>query len=45
MCDASDFVIGRALMQHGDAGVEREISYQYRQLKAAERNYPVHDKE
>lgn len=32
-------------MQHDDAGCERVVSYQSRQLKPAKRNYPVHDKE
>ena len=32
-------------MRHDREGTEREISYQSRQLKPAERNYPVHDKE
>jgi hypothetical protein len=45
VCDASDFAIGRALMQKDDDGHERVISYQSRLLKAAEKNYPVHDKE
>ncbi|OWY95635.1 Retrovirus Polyprotein, partial [Phytophthora megakarya] len=45
VCDASDFAIGSALMQFDDEGRERVISYQSRQLKPAERNYPVHDKE
>lgn len=45
VCDASDFAIGCALMQHDDNDHERVISYQSRQLKPAERNYPVHDKE
>ena len=45
VCDASDFAIGCALMQHDNEGRERVISYQSRQLKPAERNYPVHDKE
>ncbi|KAE9119320.1 hypothetical protein PF010_g6036 [Phytophthora fragariae] len=34
-----------ALLQADDEGRERVISFQSRQLKAAERNYPVHDKE
>ena len=45
VCDASDFAIGCALVQQDAEGHERVISYQSRQLKAAERNYPVHDKE
>ncbi|POM79315.1 Pol protein [Phytophthora palmivora] len=45
VCDASDYAIGCALLQKDDEGHERVISFQYRQLKAAERNYPVHDKE
>jgi len=45
VCDASQYAIGCALMQHDDDGRERVISYQSRQLKPAERNYPVHDKE
>ncbi|KAF1319498.1 Pol protein, partial [Globisporangium splendens] len=45
VCDASDFAIGCALMQRDDADRERVICYQPRQLKPAERNYPVHDKE
>ena len=45
VCDASDFAIGCALMQHNVASKERVVSYQSRQLKPAERNYPVHDKE
>ncbi|KAF1318886.1 reverse transcriptase, partial [Globisporangium splendens] len=45
VCDASDYAIGCALMQHDDEGHERVVSYQSRQLRPAERNYPVHDKE
>ncbi|GMG15296.1 unnamed protein product [Phytophthora fragariaefolia] len=45
VCDANDFAIGCALMQFDDEGRERVVSYQSRQLKPAERNYPVHDKE
>ncbi|GMF24418.1 unnamed protein product [Phytophthora fragariaefolia] len=45
VCDASDFAIGCALMQFDDEGPERVVSYQSRQMKPAERNYPVHDKE
>jgi hypothetical protein len=45
VCDASKFAIGCALMQHDDEGYERVVSYQSRQLKPAERNYLVQDKE
>ena len=45
VCDASDFAIGCALMQHDADGNERVVSYQSRQLKSAKPNYPVHDKE
>jgi transposase InsO family protein len=45
VCDASDFAIGSALMQFDDDGNERVVSYASRQLRAAEKNYPVHDKE
>ncbi|KAG2908902.1 hypothetical protein PC118_g22402 [Phytophthora cactorum] len=45
VCDASDFAIGCALMQHVHEGRDRVVYYQSRQLKPAERNYPVHDKE
>jgi hypothetical protein len=45
VCNASDFAIGCALMQFDDDGRERVVSYQSRQLKPAEWNYPVHDKE
>ncbi|KAE9214779.1 hypothetical protein PF004_g14943 [Phytophthora fragariae] len=45
VCDASDFAIGCALMQFDDEGRERVVSYQSRQMKPAEHNYPVHDKE
>ncbi len=45
VCDASNFAIGNALMQKDDDGRERVISYCSRQLRGAERNYPVHDKE
>ncbi|POM74793.1 Pol protein, partial [Phytophthora palmivora] len=45
VCDASDNAIGSALLQKDDGERERDISFQSRQLKAAERNYPIHDKE
>ena len=35
VCDASDFAIGCALMQHDDDGSKRVVSYQSRQLKPA----------
>ena len=43
--DASDFAIGSALLQTDVDGRERVIAFESRQLKAAEKNYPVHDKE
>ncbi|KAG3060751.1 hypothetical protein PI124_g23321 [Phytophthora idaei] len=45
VCDASDFAIGCELMQHDHDPRDRVVYYQSRQLKPAERNYPVHDKE
>ncbi|GMF42910.1 unnamed protein product [Phytophthora fragariaefolia] len=45
VCDASDFAIGCALLQVDAEGRGRVVSFQPRQLKAAEKNYPVHDKE
>ena len=45
VCDASNFAIGGALMQFDAEGKERVVSYQSRQLKPAEKNYPVHDRE
>jgi hypothetical protein len=45
VCDASDFAIGCALLQRDTEGVERVIAYESRQLRNAELNYPVHDKE
>ncbi|GMG15529.1 unnamed protein product [Phytophthora fragariaefolia] len=45
VCDASDFAIGCALLQADAEGRERVVSFQSRQLKAAEKNYPVHNKE
>ncbi|KAE9312284.1 hypothetical protein PR003_g19806 [Phytophthora rubi] len=45
VCDASDFAIGCALMPFDAEGRERVVSYQSRQMKSAEKNYPVHDKE
>ncbi|KAG2780595.1 hypothetical protein PC116_g25413 [Phytophthora cactorum] len=45
VCDASDFAIGCALLQADADGCERVIAFEFRQLKAAEKNYPVHDKE
>ncbi|GMG17786.1 unnamed protein product [Phytophthora fragariaefolia] len=45
VCDASDFAIGCAQLQVDAEGRERVVCFQSRQLKAAEKNYPVHDKE
>ena len=44
-CDASDFVIGCALLQDEPAGRERVVVYECRQLKSTKKNCPVHDKE
>ena len=44
VCDASGFAIGCALMQFDDGGGERVVRYQSRQMKPAEKNYPVHEK-
>ena len=43
--DASDYAIGCALLQTYIEGRKRVIAFESRQLKTAERNYPVHDKE
>ncbi|GMF63217.1 unnamed protein product, partial [Phytophthora fragariaefolia] len=40
VCDASEFAIGCALMQHDHEGRDRVVYYQSRELKPAERNYP-----
>ena len=45
VCDASDFAIGSALLQTNVDERERVIAFESRQLKADEKNYPVHDKE
>ncbi|GMF47202.1 unnamed protein product [Phytophthora fragariaefolia] len=45
VCDASDFATGCVLLQVDAEGRKRVVSFQSRQLKAAEKNYPVHDKE
>ncbi|GMF24894.1 unnamed protein product [Phytophthora fragariaefolia] len=45
VCDASDFAIGCSLLQIDAEGRERVVSFQSRQLKAAEKNYPVQGKE
>jgi transposase InsO family protein len=42
--DASDYAVGAVLMQDFGEGLQ-PVAYYSRQLKAAERNYPVHDKE
>ncbi|GMF63188.1 unnamed protein product [Phytophthora fragariaefolia] len=44
VCVASDFAIGCALMQPNHERRDRVGYYQSRQLKPAERNYPVHYK-
>ncbi|KAG2999558.1 hypothetical protein PC121_g22841 [Phytophthora cactorum] len=45
VCDASNFAIGCVLLQADADGRERVIAFESRPLKAAEKNYPVHDKE
>jgi hypothetical protein len=45
VCDASIRGIGCCLMQDDAQGIARPVSYQSRQLRKAERNYPVHDLE
>ncbi|CAI7872131.1 unnamed protein product [Closterium sp. NIES-53] len=42
--DASDFAIGAVLLQDFGNGLQ-PIAYESRKLQAAERNYPIHDKE
>ncbi|GMF46722.1 unnamed protein product [Phytophthora fragariaefolia] len=44
VCDASDFAIGCALLPADTEGRESVIAFESRQPKAAEKNYPVHDK-
>ena len=45
VCDASDFAIGSALLQTDTEGRESVIVFESRQLKAAEKNDPVHEEE
>ncbi|KAF0721733.1 hypothetical protein Ae201684_018948 [Aphanomyces euteiches] len=45
VCDASIQGIGCCLMQEDASGMNRPVSYQSRQMRAAERNYPVHNLE
>lgn len=45
VCNASDFAIGSALIHKDEDGRIRVIAFESRQLKAAEKKYPVHDKE
>ena len=45
ICDASDFVIGSALLRTDAEGRERVMAFESRQLEAAERSNSVHDKE
>ncbi|CAI7793166.1 unnamed protein product [Closterium sp. NIES-53] len=42
--DASDFAIGAMLLQDFGNGLQ-PIAYESRNLRSAERNYPIHDKE
>ena len=39
------FAIGSTLLQTHRDGRERVVAFESRQLKAVEKNYPVHDKE
>lgn len=43
-CDASDYAIGAVLMQDNGNGLQ-PLAYESRKFNAAERNYPVHDRE
>jgi hypothetical protein len=43
--DASAFAIGAVISQEQDDGTLRPVAYESRKLKAAEVNYPVHEKE
>ncbi|KAH9125839.1 hypothetical protein AeMF1_003623 [Aphanomyces euteiches] len=45
VCDAPVKAIGCCLMQVGEDGRDRPVSYQSRQLQKAEKAYPVHDLE
>lgn len=45
VCDTSDFAIGSPLLQTDEDGRERVIAFEIRQLKAAEKKYPAHDRE
>ncbi|KAH9111696.1 hypothetical protein AeMF1_013859 [Aphanomyces euteiches] len=45
VCDASIRGIGCCFMQLDISGLNHPVSYQSRQLRPAERNYPVHDLE
>ena len=45
VCDASEFSISIVRMQFDDEGSERVVSYQSRQMKPAEKNYPFYDNE
>ena len=45
VCDTLKFAIGSALLQTDAEGLERVIASDTHHLKAAEKNYPVHDKE
>ncbi|CAI5721540.1 unnamed protein product [Peronospora effusa] len=40
VCDAINFAIGCALMQFDDEGRERVVSFQSRQMKPSDKNYP-----
>ena len=43
VCDANDFANGCALMQYDADDAVRVVCYQSRQVRPAERNYPVYE--
>ena len=45
VCDVSGFASGCALLLDDPDSYERVVAYEYLQLKAAEKNYFVYDKE
>ena len=43
--DASDYAVGACLLQTGEDGRLHPVAYSSKKLDAAERNYPIHEKE